>query len=92
MVPLRMGAGVKSKVVEALREGLPLVTTSVGAQGLPGVEECVAVADDTSGLAHVAVKLLRDDALWREAWLSNSNTHAVIFPAPRSDVIPCLSG
>jgi O-antigen biosynthesis protein len=67
MVPLRMGAGVKSKVVEALREGLPLVTTSVGAQGLPGVEECVAVADDTSGLAHVAVKLLRDDALWREA-------------------------
>jgi GT2 family glycosyltransferase len=67
MVPLRMGAGVKSKVVEALREGLPLVTTSVGAQGLPGIEECVAVADDARGLAHAAVKLLRDDALWRVA-------------------------
>ena len=40
---------------------------SVGAQGLPGIEECVAVADDASGLADVAVKLLRDDALWREA-------------------------
>ena len=48
IVPLRMGAGVKSKVVEALREGLPLVTTQVGAQGLPGIEACVAIADDAS--------------------------------------------
>ena len=36
-VPLRYGAGVKLKVVEALREGLPLVTTSIGAQGVPGL-------------------------------------------------------
>ena len=46
VVPLRYGAGVKSKVVEALQQGLPLVTTSVGAQGLPGVEATCAVADD----------------------------------------------
>ena len=57
MVPLRMGAGVKSKVVEALREGLPLVTTHVGAQGLPGIEECVAIADDARGLADSAVEI-----------------------------------
>ena len=67
MVPLRTGAGVKSKVVEALREGLPLVTTSVGAQGLPGIEDCARIADDARGLADAAVKLLLDDALWREA-------------------------
>jgi GT2 family glycosyltransferase len=67
MVPLRVGAGVKSKVVEALREGLPLVTTTVGAQGLPGIEASVAIADDVRGLADAAVKLLLDDALWRQA-------------------------
>jgi O-antigen biosynthesis protein len=66
MVPLRTGAGVKSKVVEALREGLPLVTTTVGAQGLPGIEACVGIADEARGLAHAAVKLLLDDALWRQ--------------------------
>ncbi len=67
MVPLRMGAGVKSKVVEALREGLPLVTTHVGAQGLPGIEERIAIADEARGLADAAAPLLLDDALWRKA-------------------------
>jgi O-antigen biosynthesis protein len=66
MVPLRIGAGVKSNVVESLRDGLPLVTTSVGAQGLPGIEGAVRIADDADGLAQATVKLLLDDALWKE--------------------------
>lgn len=66
LVPLRTGAGVKSKVVEALREGLPLATTTVGVQGLPGVEAATAVADDAIGLAEATVKLLLDDELWSE--------------------------
>jgi GT2 family glycosyltransferase len=67
MVPLRVGAGVKSKVVEALREGLPLVTTGVGAQGLPGLEEVASIANEPRGLAQAAVRLLLDDAAWMEA-------------------------
>ncbi len=34
VAPLRFGAGVKGKVVEAMRLGVPVVTTTVGAQGL----------------------------------------------------------
>ena len=85
MVPLRMGAGVKSKVVEALREGLPLVTTHVGAQGLPRLEECVAIADDARGLADAAVKFSWTTPLGARRRVSNSNMRAPIFPAPRSD-------
>ena len=66
VVPLRYGAGVKSKVVEALQQGLPLVTTSVGAQGLPDVEATCAVADDEGLLADHLLRLLDDDAAWQQ--------------------------
>jgi GT2 family glycosyltransferase/glycosyltransferase involved in cell wall biosynthesis len=66
VVPLRCGAGVKLKVVEALRAGLPLVTTSVGAQGLPGLYQVVAVRDDAALFAAAAVTLLRDDNVWEK--------------------------
>ncbi len=66
VVPLRCGAGIKLKVVEALREGLPLVTTRVGAQGLPGLEQVTTVAEDAARFARGVTVLLTDDALWRE--------------------------
>ena len=39
VVPLRYGAGVKGKVVEAIYNGAPIVTTSVGSEGIPDVEK-----------------------------------------------------
>jgi O-antigen biosynthesis protein len=64
VVPLRCGAGVKLKTVEALRSGVPLVTTQVGAQGLVGLASVVAVEDDPACFAAAVVALLRDDAMW----------------------------
>ncbi len=66
VVPLRFGAGVKSKVVEALQQGLPLVTTSVGAQGLPGVDQVCVVTDDATAMTEAILRLLRDDDEWRQ--------------------------
>ena len=65
VVPLRYGAGVKSKVVEALCHGLPLVTTRVGAQGLPDVDQVCEVHDDAAGIAAAILALLADDARWQ---------------------------
>ncbi len=59
-VPLRYGAGVKLKVVEALREGLPLVTTSIGAQGVPGLESVAAICDEPQAFADAVCRLLTD--------------------------------
>ena len=64
VVPLRCGAGVKLKTVEALRSGVPLVTTQVGAQGLAGLSSVVAVEDDPVRFAAAVVEMLRDDAAW----------------------------
>jgi GT2 family glycosyltransferase/glycosyltransferase involved in cell wall biosynthesis len=66
VVPLRQGAGVKRKVVEALREGLPLVTTPVGAQGLPGLSAVAAVCGTAETIAAALAALLGDDGLWAD--------------------------
>ena len=65
VVPLRFGAGVKSKVVEALQQGLPLVTTPVGAQGLEGVESVCDVEATVDAIASAVVALLKDGTHWR---------------------------
>jgi glycosyltransferase involved in cell wall biosynthesis len=68
VIPLRYGAGVKSKVVEALKFGLPLVTTPVGAQGLESISEFTVVTEKPDILAKAILDLLIDD----EAWLKGS--------------------
>jgi glycosyltransferase involved in cell wall biosynthesis len=66
VVPLRCGAGVKLKVVEALRAGVPLVTTPVGAQGLPGLSQIVAVEDQAERFAAAVIALLQNDDDWEK--------------------------
>lgn len=66
VIPLRYGAGIKSKVVESLQQGLPLVTTATGAQGLPGLADIAFVRDEPMALADAILRLLDDDQVWSE--------------------------
>jgi len=66
VVPLRYGAGVKGKVVEALRWGLPLVTTPAGVQGLTGIERFVPVCSDAARLTEEIVRVLASPADFEE--------------------------
>ena len=65
VVPLRFGAGVKSKVIEAMHHGLPLVTTPTGAQGVVGLDLILPVSDSPERLAQEIVSMIRDDRRWR---------------------------
>ncbi|MDQ3888658.1 MAG: glycosyltransferase, partial [Thermoproteota archaeon] len=57
--PLRIGGGVKVKVLEALHFGKAIVSTSVGAQGLDLSDyRAVAVADDLADFAENVVRFL----------------------------------
>ncbi|MGH3631405.1 MAG: glycosyltransferase, partial [Sciscionella sp.] len=57
--PLRIGGGVKVKILEALQRGKAIVTTPVGAQGLPRTRDCpVVVCEAPAALAHACVRLL----------------------------------
>lgn len=66
IAPLRFGAGLKGKVVEAMRHGVPCVATRVGAQGF-GDAESLRVADDPAAIADAVVALGRDDVAWRQS-------------------------
>ncbi len=66
VVPLRFGAGVKGKVVEAMHIGTPVVTTSIGAEGLAGAEEGIAVYDDADEMASRIIELYADEKELRE--------------------------
>jgi len=51
VVPLRYGAGVKGKVVEALYNGAAIVTTSIGAEGIADAGQVMTVEDEAASLA-----------------------------------------
>ncbi len=67
VVPLRIGAGFKGKIVTSMSLGVPTVTTSIGAEGgglVDGYD--VLVADEPADLAAEIVRLSRDDDLWQD--------------------------
>ena len=61
IVPLRIGGGTRLKIFEAMSMGKAVVSTTVGAEGLPVSHgEHVLLADDPAAFAHSVVRLLRD--------------------------------
>jgi len=64
VAPVRFGTGMRSKVLEALAMGRPVVTTTVGAEGLGAdAGRHLLVADDATAFAASIRRLLDDDAL-----------------------------
>jgi radical SAM superfamily enzyme YgiQ (UPF0313 family)/GT2 family glycosyltransferase/MoaA/NifB/PqqE/SkfB family radical SAM enzyme/glycosyltransferase involved in cell wall biosynthesis len=59
--PLRYGAGVKGKIVTAMQSGVPIVTTSLGAEGIGLTDDHHAlIADDGRALSDRITRLLRE--------------------------------
>lgn len=64
---LRYGAGMKGKIGQALSLGLPVVTTSIGAEGMGLTEgETALIADDPEKFAEAVCRLYTDKALWEK--------------------------
>ena len=60
VVPLRFGAGVKGKVLEALLKGVPVVTTDIGAEGIPDAAEVMRIANGEEKMAQAVMDLYED--------------------------------
>jgi glycosyltransferase involved in cell wall biosynthesis len=66
IAPLRFGAGIKGKVGEAMAYGIPVVTTSIGAEGFGLTNEFdVMIADDPESFAAAVQRLYSQKELWQ---------------------------
>ena len=62
VIPLRVGGGTRLKAYEAMAMGSPIVSTSIGMEGLPAqAGRHYLCADDADAFAAAVVQLLHDD-------------------------------
>ena len=63
IVPLRIGGGTRLKIFEAMGMGKAVVSTTIGAEGLPVTDGAdLVIADEPAAFAEAVVRLIRDDA------------------------------
>lgn len=67
LAPIRFGAGIKGKLVEAMQNGTSSITTPVGAESMHGdLPWNGHICDNTEDFIKAAVSLYQDEILWQE--------------------------
>lgn len=73
LAPLRFGAGIKGKLAEAMLNGTPSITTSIGAESMQANANSIwpgAIANNSHEFANAAVELYNN----KQAWLNYQKT------------------
>jgi glycosyltransferase involved in cell wall biosynthesis len=60
VIPLRYGAGVKGKTIEAFYNGIPIITTDYGIEGLSDINDFTLLANDAQKFSELIIKLYND--------------------------------
>lgn len=85
VAPIRYGAGVQLKAIEAMAHGVPVVSTALAAGGLDALDAVhLLVADDPHEIAARICALLEDDELWHRL---SSAGQALVGERYAADVI-----
>lgn len=66
IAPLRYGAGIKGKVVDAIYHNTPVITTNIGAEGLDLSHGCVSVGNTEKEFAQLVIDLYTKSTLWNK--------------------------
>ncbi|WP_181873334.1 glycosyltransferase [Paenibacillus prosopidis] len=66
VAPIRFGAGVKGKIIEATAHGVPVITTSIGAEGIMNAGEIVIITDSPEQYAAEIIDLYQNGSRWSE--------------------------
>jgi O-antigen biosynthesis protein len=66
IAPLRYGAGVKGKIIEAMYYNVPTVTTSIGAEGICEAEKTLFIGDEPQDFANLVIRAYKDSDIWNK--------------------------
>jgi hypothetical protein len=81
LAPLRFGAGLKGKLVEAMQYGTPSVTTSTGAEAMRGgLTWSGVVTDSPEDFSQAAIQLYADKSAWKIAQQNGVEIINQIYP------------
>jgi glycosyltransferase involved in cell wall biosynthesis len=81
LAPLRFGAGLKGKLVEAMQCGTPSVTTSIGAEAMHGILPWSgSIADSPEDFAQAAIQLYTDKTAWEIAQQNGAEIIDQVYP------------
>jgi glycosyltransferase involved in cell wall biosynthesis len=71
LAPIRFGAGLKGKLFDAMQNGTPCITTTIGAEGIYGnLKSNGFIEDNPQEFATKAVQLYNNEVLWKEKQLN----------------------
>ena len=75
IVPLHAGGGMRVKILDAWSWGLPIVSTTIGAEGIDIEPDAdILIADSVPAFADAVVRIFRDPALARQLSLNGRQT------------------
>ncbi|MEP3838459.1 MAG: glycosyltransferase family 4 protein [Algibacter sp.] len=97
LAPIRFGAGLKGKLIDAMQNGTPMVTTTVGAEGMFGdFEPNGFIEDDANCFANKAIQLYKNEWFWSEKQANgfavinnrfNAQKHKIVFVSRIESII-----
>jgi glycosyltransferase involved in cell wall biosynthesis len=74
LAPLRFGAGIKGKLIDAMQYGTPGITTDIGAESMHGeLAWNGAIANTPQKIAEAAIQFYTNENLWKQAQQNGIN-------------------
>ncbi|MCC1483595.1 glycosyltransferase family 4 protein [Winogradskyella sp. E313] len=74
LASLRFGAGLKGKLVDAMKNGTPCIMSTIASEGMFGdLEENGCIEDNPEAFAEKAIALYTDEILWKTKQINGFN-------------------
>lgn len=83
IVPIRIGSGIRVKIIESIMMGIPVVSTSIGAEGLEIIENEIFIADSANQFLFAIQNIVENEEMVRRE-LSKAQQKIEIFSSNRN--------